>query len=190
MTLPLRTAPHQRRHRGGALAGWLSVLSLATLLSALPACNVIDVLTGRHAELSEMVPGGNIGSGELECWLTLQFNRYPDGVDLRQVRVRFESIALQEPQEFDWQFISKHDLLPRGAKFGSGYHTNDRTTPGEKPPLEEPFKVRFPLRAKSHIENAPSTVWLNAELYWGGKKQDSVRRSIEHVYARTPNGFF
>jgi hypothetical protein len=190
MTLQLRTVARHGRRRGGALAGWLSALCLATLLTAIPACNVIDALVGRHAELSEMVPGGNINTGDLECWLTLEFKRYPEGVDLRDVRVRFESIALQEPQEFEWPFIAKHDQLPRGTKFGSGYSKNDRTTPGENPPLDDPFKVRFPLRAKTRIENAPSNIWLNAELYWGGKKQDSVRRSIEHVYSRTENGFF
>ena len=31
---------------------------------------------------------------------------------------------------------------------------------------------------------------IEAELYWGGKKQDSERRTIEHVYASSPDGFF
>ena len=40
------------------------------------------------------------------------------------------------------------------------------------------------------IENAPPTLYLEAELYWGGEKRDSARRTIDHVYAHTPGGFF
>jgi hypothetical protein len=163
---------------------------LATLLVALPACNMIDVALGRHAKISEMVPGGNVGSGELECWLTLQFDRYPDGIDRRDVRVRFDSIALHEAQEFDWRYIANHDQLPRGTKFGSGYRDNTSTEPRKDPPLGDPFKVRFPLRAKRRIEDAPKTIWLTAELYWGGKKQHSFRRPLEHVYTRSSNSLF
>jgi len=39
-------------------------------------------------------------------------------------------------------------------------------------------------------KEAPATLWLEATLYWGGKKQDSERRTLEHVYSSTPGGFF
>lgn len=50
--------------------------------------------------------------------------------------------------------------------------------------------VRLPLRAKRVIEDAPATLWLEAQLDWGGKKQDSQRRTLEHVHSSTPGGFF
>lgn len=182
--------PDTATRRNGSPFPLLLGLTLASALAAFPACNLIDIALGRHAKLSEMVPGGNVGTGELECWLTLQFDRYPDGVNLQDVRVRFDSLALQAPQEFDWRYIAEHDQVPRGTKFGSGYRENERTEPRKDPPLGAPFKVRFPLRAKRRIENAPSTIWLTAELYWGGEKQHSSRRSLEHVYSRTSDGFF
>jgi len=137
-----------------------------------------------------MVPGGNIANGELDCWLTLEFDRYPDGADLRDVRIRFDSIALVEPAEFDWAYLASHDVIAQGGDFGSGHSKAEVTRPGEDPPLGQPTKIRLPLRARRQIENAPSTLWLEAELYWGGAKQDSLRRSLEHVYASSPNGFF
>ena len=53
----------------------------------------------------------------------------------------------------------------------------------EAPPiLGKAIKARFPLRAKPKIENAPSTLKLHAKLYWAGEHQDSISRTIEHVY--------
>lgn len=150
------------------------------------SCNLIDTSLARHAELSQMVPGTAVDTGELLCWLTLEFKHYPPEADLRDVRVRFESIALAEPAEFDWEFIAAHDKLTRRDGYGSGLHEAEVTSPVSRPPLGLPTKVRFPLRAKSVIENAPATLYLEAELYWGGLKQDSHRRTIEHVYATSP----
>ena len=160
--------------------GW----SIAALLLLVGGCNLIDLTLGRHASLSHMSPGGNLGDGELECWLTLEFQRYPEDSDLRDVVVRFESIALAEPAEFDWSFIARNDKIARGERFGLGYREAEMTSPAKPPPLGEPTKVRFPLRAKLMIDDAPSTLYLEADLYWGGVKQDSLRAGIEHVYSR------
>jgi hypothetical protein len=108
----------------------------------------------------------------------------------RDIRIRFESIALEEPAEFDWAYIASRDVVAAGSDFGSGHRAADETQPGAKPPLGKPTKVRLPLRAKRKIEDAPSTLWLEAKLYWGGKEQDSERRTIEHVYSSSPDGFF
>jgi len=185
-----RTARSRRsRSRNPRHSRWaVSALLLVALAAA--GCNFIDVVRGRHAMLSEMVPGGNIGNGELDCWLTLEFGRYPDGADLRDVRIRFDSIALVEPVEFDWDYIASHDMIAQGGDFGSGYRKAEVTRPGEDPPLGQPTKIRLPLRARRQIENAPSTLWLEAELSWGGVVQDSAKRTIEHVYSRSPDGFF
>jgi hypothetical protein len=159
-------------------------------LLLLSACNWIDASMGRGASISAMAPGDNVSTGELDCWLTIDFDSVPKGVDPRDVRVRFSSIALLEPAEYDWSYIASHDVVPNGGGFGSGYRAATNTQPDTAPPLGEPVKARFPLKARRKIENAPSTIWLEAELYWGGRKQDTLRRTIEHVYSRTPNAGF
>jgi hypothetical protein len=179
------------RQKTGALRALVfAALALAIASMAVTGCNFIDVVRGRHAKISKMVPGGNIGNGELDCWITLQFDRYPNGTDLRDVRIRFESEALEAPAEFDWTYIASRDVVAAGTDFGSGHRDADETQPGENPPLGKPTKIRLPLRAKREIEDAASTLRLKAELYWGGKKQDSEKRTLEHVYSRTPGGFF
>jgi len=167
-----------------------AVLALSIASMAVAGCNFVDVVRGRHAKISKMVPGGNIANNKLDCWITLEFDRYPDGADLRDVRIRFESVALEAPAEFDWAYIASHDVVAAGTDFGSGHRDAHETQPGENPPLGKPTKVRLPLRAKREIEDAPATLWLEATLYWGGKKQDSERRTLEHVYASSPGGFF
>lgn len=85
------------------------------------------------------------------------------------MRVRFESIALEQPAELDWTFIASHDVEPRGTEFGSGYRPIAESTPDAPPPLGRPLKVKFPLKGKRQIEDAPTTLWLEAEVWWGGK---------------------
>jgi hypothetical protein len=162
-------------------------LTLVALCAGLAGCNFIDIVLGKHASLDKMVPGDSVG-GDFNCWLTMEFDRYPEGVDPTDVHVRFTSVALEQEAVFDWDYIAEHDYLARsaGAKFGSGNVVAEDTSAGAPPPLAEAIKVRFPLEARSVIEDMPSTLYLQAELYWGGKKQDSVRRTIEHVYAREP----
>jgi hypothetical protein len=163
---------------------------LTLLALSLSGCNVIDIVTGHGAEITNMTPGGDISGGGMDCWLTLEFKGLPEGADARDVRVRFESVALEEPAEFDWAFIASHDKISAGDAFGSGYHNNSETTANTDPPLGQPIKARFPLKARTEIANAPSPLYLEAELYWGGKKRDSAKRTIGHVYSHTPNSFF
>lgn len=179
------------------MSAWRSFCR-ATLIAALmatvcstTACNMIDAALGRHAHLSNMVPGQGLNGGDLQCWLTLEFDRIPEGIDSRDVVVRFTSVALEHPVEFDWDYIASRDLVvPDGNQaFGSGHRRNDETSPGQAPPVGA-LKVKFMLPAKERIENAPSTLFLRAELIWNGSSQDTVERTIEHVYASQPGGFF
>lgn len=157
----------------------------------LSGCNLIDAALGRHAKIEKMVPGGNVATGGLDCWLTLNFATLPDGVDLTDVKVRFESEALLEPAEFDWAYIASHDFLAAEAgKFGAGNIKADHTAPGRPPELGRPTKARFPLKARSKIQADPDQIWLHATLYWGGKKQHSYKRNIAHVYESSPGSFF
>ncbi len=169
--------------------GVAAVAVAACLL--LPACNLVDIALGRHAKIENMVPGGNVVTGGLDCWLTLHFARLPDGVDPKDVKVRFESVALVEPAEYDWAYIADHDFEVKGGSsaFGSGHIQAEHTTPDRPPELGRPTKVRFPLKARSEIENAPDTIWLHATLYWGGEKQHSYKRNLGHVYESRPGSF-
>ncbi len=157
------------------------VACLAFCMAA--GCNKIDLSMGRHASLSRMAAGGSPNSGEIECWLTLEFKHYPKDAELLDVKVRFESIALAAPAEFDWSFIAANDKLAEAGILAPNLHEAEVTDTSRPPPLGQPTMVRFPLRAKQVIENAPATLYLEAELYWGGVKQHAIRRPIEHMYS-------
>ncbi|MCP3954727.1 MAG: hypothetical protein GY697_21275 [Desulfobacterales bacterium] len=133
------------------------------------------------AELSEMIPGMSKQMDKLECWLTIEFKKYPDGIDPRDVRVEFTSMALEQTEVFDWDYIAAHDVISLG--FMKGFKENPASSPEGKPPLNVPLKVNYPLHAKQHL-NVPAgeTILLTAELYWGGKRVASSDRTIEHVY--------
>jgi hypothetical protein len=148
-------------------------LAAAAALLPLAACS--------DARLSEMVPGSNLAMSKLECWLTLEFSKLPEGIDPRDVKVVFSSQALLSDITFDWNYIASQDQVPQG--FGRGFAPNEKTDPRRPPPLSQPIKVRFPLSAKPMVHHE-GTLWLEAKLFWGGKQQDSERRSIEHVYER------
>jgi len=162
---------------------------LAMCLLGLPGCNMVEAVFS-DARLVDMVAGQHVASGELGCWLEIEFKSLPAGVDPTDVRVRFESIALVEPADFDWRYISQHDVVSKGGSFGSGYRPNGRTSPDSAPPLGETVRVRFPLRARSKIDNAPSPIWLEAHLYWGDREQSSRKRTLDHVYESKSGSFF
>jgi hypothetical protein len=153
-------------------------LIMLILLSAV-GCNLLG-----DAKLSEMIPGMSDQMDKLECWLTIEFKKYPDNVDLRDVKVVFSSIALSRDQSFSWQYIAANDQIAQGL--GKGYRSNEESLPGQDPPLKTKIKVKYPLRARSRLElDATETITLKAALFWGGKKQGSLSQSIEHVYQRT-----
>jgi hypothetical protein len=142
------------------------------------------------AKIERMASGGNILSGELESWLVLEFQSYPSGVDPRDVVVRFHSEALEGTEEFDWAYIAARDVIS-GEQFGSGNRPNHATTADEAPPLGEPVKVKFPLSAKRELMSNGGGIWLHADLYWGGTRQDSAKQNISRLYSpadsKTPN---
>ncbi len=164
-----------------------AILMLCALFQV-TACNLIDARPAHDAAISRMIPGppAEADVDGFDCWLTLEFQRYPSEGDGTDVVVRFDSIALAEPVEFDWAYIASHDKLTGREGFGSGLFEAEITHPGRRPPLGRPTQVRFPLPARASIENAPETLYLEAELYWGGERQDNVRQTLEHLYGDTP----
>lgn len=152
----------------------LLVVFSAAFLLATAGC-------GGGASIEDMVAGGDIGRGDLGCWVTMKFDKLPDG-DPRDVVVKFHSEALNGMPEFDWKYIATHDVVQQES--GWGYQENTATTPDQPPPLGQITKVKFPLNAKRRIENMGTSIWLNAELHWGGKKQDSDKDNIRRIYER------
>ena len=175
MTTPRRPA--------AALAG----LGLAL---ALAGCNVIDAITAKPVRIARMVPGGNVATGGLECWLTLEIGEWPSGAAADDLRVRFSGLALETPAEFDWAFVAANDVVAAGSEFGSGHAPATATRPDAPPPAGASIKIRFPLDAKQEIAEAPDLLELDAEVLVGGRRVDHERRSIEHVYSRAGNTFF
>ncbi len=165
---------------------WLRICSWTLVLALAGGC---DPVFWRDARISEMVPGGNIATGQLDCWLTLEFIDPPEG-DPLDVVVRFDSMAMPRPMEFDWSFIAERDVKPRGDAFGSGNRANGDTTPSDAPPIGVPVRVRFPLHAKAQIEmGRVESLYLTADFFWGGVKHHSVRRTINHIYAPDDGSF-
>ena len=152
-------------------------LTAVILLSA-PGCSLLS-----DATISGMMPGMSDMMDKLECWLTIEFKKYPSDVNLRDVKVVFSSIALFNDETFDWQYIAAHDQIAQGL--GKGHKPNEESQPGVDPPLKTKIKVNYPLRARPKLENLDETITLKAELFWGGKKQGSLSQTIEHVYQRT-----
>ena len=154
---------------------------LAALLLPVPGCSFL-----RDAEISSMVPGGNLMTGNLECWLELTFSGAPSG-DPRDVVVEFDSIVMPAPQRVDWHFIAQHDQVRKGDF--QGYRLNDDTTPDTAPPLETPIRVKVPLKALDRVQlDLGDDLELTATLYWAGEKQHSVSRNLGHVYHREGSG--
>ncbi len=149
---------------------------------------VVCLLACREARIDEMTPGGGIMTGELECWLRLQFDEAPAGIDPTNVRVVFRSDALQNDTEFDWTYIAANDVI-HGAEFGSGNRPNPATVANTAPPPDDIVKVKFPLYAKRRLSSPPTgALWLEAELWWGGKRQDRQKSDIRRLYRPEDDG--
>jgi hypothetical protein len=139
----------------------------------------------KSASITEMVPGMSKELDRLECWITIEFKKVPGGMNPRDVKVRFSSIALDKPAEFDWEYIAAHDVLPVGDM--QGYKDNSDSQPDRDPPLGVPIRVNYALQAKERIYiPAGEAIKIRAELFWGGKLVDSEEGIIEHVYERQP----
>lgn len=153
------------------------------LVMLLPAISC-GLLGGCAARLSDMFPGMSENMDRLECWLTIEFKKYPDNVDPRDVKLVFSSIALYENESFDWAYIAANDQIAQGM--GKGYLPNELTRPDLAPPLRIKIKVKYPLHARPKLElDLAETITLYADLFWGGQKVASISAPIEHTYSRT-----
>ncbi len=150
-------------------------------LALCAGCGILGI--GADAKLSEMFPGMSERMDKLECWLTIEFKDYPEGVDLQDVQVVFSSKVLKTEDRFDWAYIAQHDVVSRG--FAKGFDPNELTSPSADPPLNVPIKVKYSLRARERIDlELTESLELQVELFWGGKKQGQLTRSVDHTYTR------
>ncbi len=83
----------------------LHAFILAATFCGLAGCGPVASLFN-DARITAITPGQSINGGDLDCWLTLEFDEVPSGIDPQDIKVRFESIALVEPSEFDWSYIA------------------------------------------------------------------------------------
>jgi hypothetical protein len=150
---------------------------IVLIMFSAPSCSLVS-----DAKISGMMPGMSEMMDKLECWLTIEFRRYPDNINLQDVKVVFSSIALFNDQTFDWRYIAANDQIAQGL--GKGHRPNEESQPGQDPPLKTKIKVNYPLQARPRLENLDKTITLEATLFWGGKKQGSLSTTIEHVYQR------
>ncbi len=135
------------------------------------------------AKIKEMIPGMSSTMETLECWLTIEFTKYPKSGSPRDVKVKFSSIALEGDEVFDWAYIAEHDVISLG--FMKGFKPNDASSPSADPPLDTPLKIKFPLSAKSRIElDAGQVIELKAQVIWAGEVVETRTTTIEHVYQR------
>ncbi len=114
--------------------------------------------------------------------MNLEFRKYPKDINLRDVKVVFSSDALVDTLTFDWHFIAPLAMVKKKTG-GWGRIKAEGFASHLDPRLKYPFDIRFPLKAKTELPPEASLV-LRADLYWGGKKQDSVSKSIRYLYKK------
>ncbi len=147
--------------------------------------NLYRALNGEgYAKIREMAFGG---AGDYpKCWVTMEFKKIPPGVDPTDIKIVFTSKTLvSSPVTFDWNFIAANaqvgtgDWKPRVKAEGF--------SPGEPPKLNLPVDVYFPMTYQDKVNLGSNLEFLSvqAELYWGGKKQDTANATIEHFYKTT-----
>ncbi len=99
---------------------WVQLCAWTLLLALASGC---DPVFWRDARITNFVPGGNVATGQLDCWLTLEFIEPPD--DPLDVLVRFDSAAMSRPMGFDWSFIAGRDVR---TKEGARQYSANRFT--------------------------------------------------------------
>ncbi len=155
-----------------------SLVALAISLCQILACSALEPQDIPPAQLLSMIPPPPPVEGQPNCKLTLEFNDVPPQIDPKDVRVRFYSVAMRQPAEFDWSFIAANHTLPR-----SSLPVPRRGDRAASPPLGHAMRVEFPLAMRNDLAGVTGPVWLQAELYWGGEIQDSARMALGPIFA-------
>ncbi len=154
-------------------------------LTVLCAVGVLAAGCGK-VSISEMRPG--MEGSSLLCWLTLTFKAPPKEGDARDVRVIFTSIALEEPVQFDWDYLTANDYLVKTEKTWLGDQDRfviDNSTTSALEPGNQKLKVKFLMDSKKTVSSAGYTdMTLKADVYWAGKRQDSSTRGLFLAYQK------
>lgn len=169
------------RHR--PRAAWLA---LALLVGIGGGCSFFGA---GDAKINNMVAAGDLfgntrPDGELEVTLSIEFLQIPEGIDPQDVKVVFEGNTLEAGAitEFDWAYIaSKAKQKMGGGQWGR--KAIPGLSPDSDPILNQEMDIFFNLDLEQRTETQ-GDLYVVATLYWGGQKQDSIRRSISHLYER------
>lgn len=154
---------------------------------ALLAVAVVVSSSCSDASLSEMRPG--LSSGGFQCWLTLKLKSLPKG-DVNDLHVVFSSIVLFHDEDFDWEYITTHDHQVVANKDWMGneqhnYVLDAATTPEDTPTPGMELKVLFQLPSQKQVEvHAGDDTNLNAALFWGNERQDTMARGMFLAYQK------
>lgn len=136
-----------------------------------------------------MRPGLN--SSGLQCWLTLSFRAAPTGSEPNDVSVVFSSVVLEQDESFDWRYIATHDhnMITEKDWLGNDaqkFVPDELTTP-DTPPRRGSMHVLFQIPSKERVKlEGGQEPTIEARLYWGGKKQDSISRGLFLAYQSVP----
>jgi len=173
-------------NRGLARAGL--VLTFASLLVFGTSCQRLR--GAGDLRINDMTAGGDIigqtmdADGELEVWLSIEFLNMPEGIDPRDVEVVFEGNSLgdRSPKSFDWEYIASKARQKR-SDGRWGRVAIKGLSPSVDPPLNQEMDIFFKLDLIPYVE-VRGDIYVKANVYWGGTKQDHKRRSISHMYER------
>jgi hypothetical protein len=164
--------------REGSVAGVISLIIIVLLVSGLGIWMAVSRVNTLNAEIRGMtVAGHNLGGS-----LVLEFRKLPAGTtNACDIRIVFSGICLEKEAVYDWNAIVEN--------------SSDINTPSEHPkgivkdqppPLKSPFQFNYSLPPVTQIPKIRMSddILLTADLYWGGKLQDSKQQPTRHLFQR------
>ncbi|MDY7230529.1 hypothetical protein [Hyalangium rubrum] len=143
------------------------------------AC-VVALMACSKAEISDVTPGAaNVGAAEV--WITLTFKELPQEGDPTDVELTLDSTVLGDQIVMSWADIAERDVIALGDF--KGHAINTETTGDQPPPLGTPikFRITLPYREEVKVKNTDDLM-LHLSLSWAGKREDSDKEPIGHLY--------
>lgn len=162
----------------GSIATVLTFIICLLLIAGLTAWLIYSRANLPNAGIREMTVAGHSLSGSL----ILDFRKVPAGVtNPCDVRIVFSGICLEKEIVYDWNTIVEKSSAVNTAEGRPG-----AIAEGRPPPLKSPFRVEYALTPVTQIPQArlSDDIMLKADLYWGGKLQDSKEQATRHLFRR------
>jgi hypothetical protein len=137
-----------------------------------------------HVKITNFVVGGAV-AGYPAIWLGLEFHSIPEGVNPTDIKVVFTGQPLvKDKTEFDWAYIVQNAQVSKGDF--KGRKPAEGLSPTEPPKLNYPIDISFPLAFKRKVDlsGVMDLMTVQAEVYWGDRKQDTSHTGADHWYSR------